>query len=65
MKQILKTALLFVLFCSCKTQNLLVNNEKNNNNQHFSRFLCLNTNKPITSFWVWGDNYKQFDCELR
>lgn len=33
MKLILKTALLFVLFCSCKTQNLLVNNEKNNNNQ--------------------------------
>ena len=33
MKLILKKALLFLLFFSFKTQNLLVNNEKNNNNQ--------------------------------
>lgn len=36
MKIILKTVLLFVLFCSCKTQNILVTKNKNNNEEIFS-----------------------------
>ncbi len=36
MKITLKTAILFILFCSCKTQNLLVSNDKNNNEAVFS-----------------------------
>lgn len=36
MKLILKTALLFILFCSCKTQNILVTKNKNNNEEIFS-----------------------------